>query len=446
MATRRVMYMQTKRPEQGLRILWVKMGGLWPANSGGRLRSFHTINELSRRHAVTVLTTHSASEDISGLQDNLAHCTRVQSFEFSPPKKDSKKFWLALAGSWLSSLPVDLYKHQCAELAHEVKKAMDTEEYDLCIADFLTAVPNVPMAGSTPVLLFSHNVEYVIWRRLCDNERSWIRKLLLYFEWKKMRRAEMLACNKAVATICVSEDDAIKLRHGSPDAMISAIPTGVDTDYFSSRPDVAEKPDSLVFSGSMDWFPNEDAMLYFMADVLPSVRRAVPELSMTIVGRNPSEKLRSVARRNAVDVTGTVADIRPWLASASLYIVPLRAGGGTRLKIYEALAMGKAVLSTSIGAEGLGLKEGITIVRADTASDFANKTVTLLADAKMRKKLGDNAMTLMTEKHAWSGVATAFELLCRQALLSVREKSALKSDIKTAIPTATTEGKLNENH
>lgn len=399
-----------------LRILWVKMGGLWPVNSGGRLRSFHIIDELSRRHELTVLTTARADEQHIRLSDHLPFCRQVTSFVFSPPKKDQVAFAGALAASWLTSLPVDLYKYQCPALRREVRTQLESGNFDICIADFLSSIPNVPVHGGIPIIHFSHNVEYMIWRRLRDNETSWLKRLLLSIEWRKMRRNETAACDATAATIAVSGDDARLLRQQSPTARITAVTTGVDIDFFRPDADTDLQPASLVFSGSMDWQPNEDAMLYFMTSVLPLVRQEFPQLTLSIVGRNPSARLRAEAKKANVDVTGTVADIRPWLARAAVYIVPLRIGGGTRLKIYEALAMGKAVVSTTIGAEGLNLQDGIHLLRADSADDFAKQTVRLLRNPSLAINLGEAGRQLMEANYAWSQVARQFEILCRDAL------------------------------
>lgn len=399
-----------------LRILWVKMGGLWPANSGGRLRSYHMINELSRDNDVTVLTTHSDGESASELRAHLPLCRRIDSRPFSPPKSSSKFFLLSLAASWLSRLPVDIYKYQFPELRREVTFLLASGNFDLCIADFMTAIPNVAMKGTTPVIFFSHNVEYMIWRRLRDNEPSWLKRLLLSIEWRKMRRAERHACNIANATIAVSAEDAIKLQENCLSTQIHSVSTGVDIDYFTADSTVPRNPFALVFSGSMDWHPNEDAMLYFMKDVLPKVQAQVPETTLSIVGRHPSARLRTAAMLAGVEVTGTVPDIRPWLNKAAVYIVPLRIGGGTRLKIYEALAMGMPVVSTTIGAEGLSLRDEVHLLRADGTEEFANSIVTLLRNPAMRTSLGEAGRQLMEENYGWSKIAHQFESLCRDTI------------------------------
>lgn len=407
-----------------LRILWVKVGGLWPVDTGGRLRSFHTISELSRRHQVTVFTTHHPQEDGELLGQHLPRCD-VQSMPFAAIKRNSWRFPLALLRSWFSLLPVDLHKYRSMELRQHVEAALESGEFDLCIADFLSAVPNVPWHTETPVVFFSHNVEYMIWRRLCSNDSNFFRKLLLGLEWRKMRRCEIAACRKAPLTLTVSEDDRRRFiedgRDESLTQRIHAISTGVDIDYFQPRSDLEPKANTLVFTGSMDWHPNEDAMLYFIEEILPLVRQTVPDVQLTIVGRNPSARMRSVAGGAGVTVTGTVADIRQYVADAAVYIVPLRVGGGTRLKIYEALAMGKAVVSTTIGAEGLPLQEGEQILRADSPASFAASVVTLLQDAEGRKYLGDAGRALMEQRFSWASVAADFESRCRKVVIHQSE-------------------------
>ena len=212
------------------------------------------------------------------------------------------------------------------------------------------------MGGTVPVVLFEHNVEYMIWQRLCALEtRPW-RRALFEIEWRKLRAREADACREADLTIAVSEDDRRRLEELAPGIRAASIPTGVDTNYFmpDGRP---ERANRLVFSGSMDWHPNEDAVIYFADAILPRIRAEIPDATLTVVGRNPTARLREVAARAGIDVTGTVDDVRPSIGEAAVYVVPLRAGGGTRLKIFEALAMAKPVVSTTVGAEGLGARE-----------------------------------------------------------------------------------------
>jgi glycosyltransferase involved in cell wall biosynthesis len=166
----------------------------------------------------------------------------------------------------------------------------------------------------------------------------------------------------------------------------------------------------------MDWYPNEDAVLYFINAILPYIQREVPAVRLTVVGRNPTCRVRTAAEKVDVKVTGTVPDVRPYVSEAAVYVVPLRIGGGTRLKIFEALAMGKAVVSTTVGAEGLPLVAGEHFVQADDPIDFARNVIWLLGDPDRRKALGAAGRRLVEERYSWSQVAREFETLCEKEI------------------------------
>lgn len=398
-----------------MRLLWIKVGGLWPANTGGRLRSLHLLSELSRRHRLSLLTTHAPGEDPQGLRRRLPHCERIVSLPYAVPKWTSPRFPWVLLRSWLSPLPVDLWKCRVPALRREAARLMATQNIDLCIADFLVAMPNAPAPSPAPLVYFSHNVEYMIWRRLRDNERRGWRRALLELEWRKMRRAEAEACRRARLTLAVSPQDQAMLQDLAPRAAIRAIPTGVDVEYFAPRDEPVDE-NELAYVGSMDWQPNEDGVLHFIDAILPIIRRARPRATLTVVGRNPSERLRRAADAAGVRVTGTVEDVRPYLAAAAAMVVPLRVGGGTRLKIFEGLAMGKAVVSTAIGAEGLPLEDGVHFLRADRPEDFAAAALRLLDDGALRRRLGEAGRRLVEERYGWGRVALQFEDLLEGAL------------------------------
>ncbi|MDN5864208.1 MAG: glycosyltransferase family 4 protein [Gammaproteobacteria bacterium] len=410
-----------------MHILWVKMGGLWPLTSGGRLRSFNIVNELARHHDVSVLTTHGDGEDPQELALQLEHCRRVESFPFEAVKWRSPGFPLVLARSWLSSLPVDLWKCQVPALRRRVRELLDSGEVDLCVADFLFAVPNLPFDRRVSTVFFAHNVEHLILQRLCRAQKRPWHRLPLEIEWRKERRYEAQVCRKANLTVAVSPDDRRLFERMAPEARIGDMPTGVDVDYFAPGKGAQGSPRKtaeLVFTGSMDWYPNEDAIRYFIADILPLVRREVPEIGVAVVGRNPSRRLSEEGMAAQVSVTGSVPDVRPYMDDASVYVVPLRIGGGTRLKIFEALAMGKAVVSTSIGVEGLPLRDGEHFIRADDPQAFAEAVIALQRDPGRQRELGAAGRRLMVERYGWGQVAGEFARYCETAFKSSAHATA----------------------
>ena len=400
-----------------MRILWIKMGGLWPPTSGGRIRSLETIAGLSRRHEVTVLTTHGADDDPGGLSRKLPHCRQIVSVPFVAPRMGSRGFAATVARSWLSPLPLDLWKWRVSEIRDRAQAILSSGGADLCVADFLVAIPNVPGVRTVrvPIVLFEHNVEYVIWKRLAALETRPLHKAALEIEWRKVRRFERAACLNADLTVAVSEEDCRGLHALAPMARVTATPTGVDTEFFKPG-HLPEAPHSLVFTGSMDWYPNEDAILHFGEHILPLIRARVPDVSVTVVGRNPGAALQAAAPKMGITLTGTVDDVRPYVDRASVYIVPLRAGGGTRLKIFEALAMGKAVVSTPVGAEGLALTHDHDVVIADRPNEFAQSVVRLFEDPFRREAIGRAGRQLVESRYSWERVTAVFEHYCQSAL------------------------------
>jgi glycosyltransferase involved in cell wall biosynthesis len=203
------------------------------------------------------------------------------------------------------------------------------------------------------------------------------------------------------------------------------VPTGVDTDYFRPLGGAAANPE-LVFTGSMDWMPNEDAIHYFAEQILPRIACEIPDVTLSVVGRNPSPSLRALAAANAhIKVTGGVPDIRPYVDRAAAYVVPIRIGGGTRLKIYEAMAMDKPVISTRVGAEGLPVRDGEELLLADDPEGFARAVIRTLNDARLAGRLGRRAGALVRERFGWDRAAARFIEVCERAAgRSARRRAA----------------------
>ena len=268
----------------------------------------------------------------------------------------------------------------------------------------------IPWHLPIPKVLFSHNIETLVWKRQCAVARNPLWKAVCWREYCTTALAERRYLNLADHVLTVSDTDRDLFARTIKPAKITVIPTGVDLDFF--RPSAGEEqPNTLVFTGSMDYMPNEDGICYFLEQILPRVRFHLPKVALLVVGRRPSPRLLKLATMTpGVEVTGAVDDIRPYVKRGSVYVVPLRVGSGTRLKIFEAMAMGKPIVSTSVGAEGLPVRTEQNILIADSPDAFANAVVRLLLDHSLRSDLGRAARELVVQKHSWASVAHHFEL------------------------------------
>ena len=293
-------------------------------------------------------------------------------------------------------------------MARKLNELIRQEKFDIVLCDFLTPVGVVPWGAPLPKVIFTHNVEAMIWKRHYEVAENAMWRAISWWEWRKMEAAERKYLRLADRVLTVSETDRDTFKPFLPGKTITVIPTGVDIQYFQPMP-LQEIPKSLVFTGSMDWLPNEDGILSFVDEVLPLLKQKYPEVTLNVVGRNPSRKLQAVAAKEpGLRLTGWVDDIRPHLARGSICIVPLRIGGGTRLKIFEAMAMGKPTVSTSVGAEGLPVQDGKNILLAEIPTDFADAISRLFDDIPLRQRLGEAARTLVEKNYSWRKIAESF--------------------------------------
>jgi polysaccharide biosynthesis protein PslH len=388
-----------------VKILWVKSGGLLPLTHGGRIRSYYLANELASHHEVSLFTFASEEENPIPAHEPLTQIFKnVVCLPLKIPKAHGLQESVNYVRNLISTRPYSLSKYCQPWIAKELEAHLAREKYDLLLCDFLLTAGVVPWSWPRPKVLFTHNIEAVIWERHCRVSRNPIWKAVSYREYRLLERMERRHVSGADHVLAVSENDRDFFLQYAPKERITVVPTGVDVDYFrpSGRENEAE---TIVFTGSMDWIANEDGMVFFIEQVLPLVRKQFPASKLLVVGRRPSERMRRIgAAQLGVEVTGTVDDIRPYLARGCVYVVPLLVGGGTRIKIFEAMAAGKAVVSTTIGAEGLPVTHGENILLADDPESFGRCIVELLSDHTRREHIGSEARKLVAERYSWKAV------------------------------------------
>jgi len=411
-----------------VRILWLKTELLHPIDKGGKIRTYNMLRQLKRDHHITYL---SLDDGIAGANERHRaeeYCHELVSVPHCEQKKFSSGFYAELVLNLFSSLPYAIKKYRSSAMGEEIVKRTAAGGFDVLICDFLAPAGNVPRNLSCPTILFQHNVEAMIWRRHYEVQTNWIKKRYLYDQWRKMRSFEETMCRSFDCVIAVSPEDRQQMQEDYLASAVFEVPTGVDTDFFRPHGSEQVNLENIVFTGSMDWLPNEDAIRYFTEQIMPRIKEAVPGITLTVVGRNPYPALVDLSKRDpSVIVTGRVDDVRPYMERAAAYIVPLRIGGGTRLKIFEAMAMEKAIVSTRIGAEGLPVQQGLDLLLADTEESFAEAVITVLRDRELALKLGARAAKTVREQFGWQNVADIFAQICFNTISGYR--SSIESQL-----------------
>jgi sugar transferase (PEP-CTERM/EpsH1 system associated) len=397
-----------------VKILWLKTELLHPVDKGGKIRSYNMLKELKRNCHVTYLTLDDGTADPNAPELASEYCHEFVTIPHARREKFTTGFYVDLMFNLASSLPYAIKKYESRAMRREV--ANRVADFDVLVCDFLAPAVNVPPRVACPSVLFQHNVEAMIWKRHYEVQKNALKKTYLYRQWRKMRAFEARMCPQFDCVVAVSREDREMMQHEYGVEAIYDVPTGVDTTFFRPSGETQRKPENLVFTGSMDWLPNEDAIRYFTEQILPRIRQSAPGVTLTVVGRNPSPSLVELSKRDpSVVVTGRVDDVRPYMEAAAVYIVPLRIGGGTRLKIYEAMAMEKPIVSTSVGAEGLPVTDGEEILLADTPESFADAVVGLLRQQDRAGEIGKRAAVKVREQFGWDAVADSFAAICERA-------------------------------
>jgi polysaccharide biosynthesis protein PslH len=377
----------------------------FPPNSGKRVRTWNLLRRLASRHRVSLLCYgHADDSSVEALRKAGITTHIVQ------PKANATgwRLYLQLFLNLFSCLPFSVTKHYSSEFRKRLDALLAQQSWDFLQCEWTPYARFVARGCRIPVLISTHNVESQIWERRKRNASTLVARVFFWTQEVKMRRFERHALLDASRVTAVTADDVETLRSWGV-KNLALIPNGVDLRSFAPAPEM-ERKDEILFLGSLDWHPNVDALLYFAKQTLPLLRARNPQVMLRIVGRKPAESLkRALSGVANIDFIGDVERVLPYLHRATVVVVPLRIGGGSRIKILEALAAGKAVVSTSIGAEGLDVTPGEHLFIADSPSDFAQCVNELLASKKLRDRIGEQGRKLVTDRYGWDGIAAELE-------------------------------------
>lgn len=407
------------------RLLFVSPRYLLPADMGGKIRTAHVLKGLKGGRFHVTLISPAPRDLPAGHAAELALlCDEFRSW---PEPERGPLYPLTRLRHAASPLPIPVATDRSPAGRAAVAEAL--RQADIVVADFLHSAvllpPSLPMAS----VLFTHNVEAEIFARHAKLAEGGFRRALWEEQTRKMERFERDTLARFDAVVAVSERDRDQFRKRYGVAS-STIPTGVDLDYYAFHAPAAEAEPLVVFTASMDSLANIDGVRWFMDAVWPLVTREVPDARMRVIGRNPDAGLVDEAKRRglAFAFTGYVEDVRPHLEGAAAYVIPLRVGGGTRIKAYEAMAFGLPAVSTAIGIEGLGVEPDRHFLLADTAEDFAAAVVRLLRDGTARRRLAGEARALVEGHFSARAVGRAFEDICAATLAARYSRATLATD------------------
>jgi glycosyltransferase involved in cell wall biosynthesis len=404
-----------------MKILWVKTGKILPLDTGGKLRTYNILRHLSANHELTYLSYYYGPRDDSYEREVPTHIPGTMVLHTPGQSLTGFRRHLdyLLHVTWRAPYAVSRFAD--ARVQQLLQQWIPERRFDVAVCDFLHCTLNFPRDLATPTALFQHNVESILWKRKAEVEPAWVDRAVFKLELAKMLRFEPQQVRRFHHVIAVSEADREAMSRMVDASHISVIPTGVDLSKYPYDPTLRPQSALVVFTGSMDWQPNIDGVEFFCHEIWPLVLQKVPQARFRIVGRDPHARVRKLAS-DSVEVTGSVPSIVDHLREAAAIVVPLRIGGGTRIKIYEGMATGKATVSTTVGAEGLDVEHGRDILLEDSSAGFAEAVVTLLQHEDVRRRLEIGAVTT-ARKYDWSAIAPRFTEILQKTIDAAHAKA-----------------------
>ena len=383
----------------------------YPLYDGGAIGIFNITKYLALRGNNITFITFSY-DDKTDYQELQKYC-RVLTV-----KKNNKNSKIGAFLSFFSKVPYTHKKYFCSEIFDLIDEELKNNSYDIVHIDHLHMSiygKYIKKKYKLPVVLREHNYETLIWERLYKNEKNFFKKMFFKNQYSKINVYEPEECKFFDKCLMVTKDDLNKLLSRNQNINTEVVPAGVDIDYFSNFDNAIIQKKTILFIGSLEWFPNLDAFKWFYKKIFPLVLKKVPDVKLYVIGKNPPEEIRNIKDPN-VEIYGMVEDIRPFVSKANVCVVPLRIGGGIRIKIIELLSMKKAIVTTSIGIEGIDVIDGEHLIVKDSENDFADTIIKLFNDDDLVYKLGYNGFNLIKNKYGWNIIAEQIENIYKKLI------------------------------
>src|SRR5579885_2965455 len=388
-----------------MKILFITFGLPYPPDSGVRIHDFYLVKNISQHHSVLVLSLLTSREQVKHIQGLRQYCDYVD-FVLEKPHSIRQHF-SRIIRSLLKGRPLATYPFIYGEMLSKIREIVTKWDVDIIQIEhsfFAPYVEAISTNGKCKKVLSFHNLGAIQYKRMMGLRTGFTQKSLFLIKWMLMLRWEAKYAEKFDHCLVVSPIEGKMLKSANPRLPISVIENGVDTELYQPLEYVSKNND-LLFIGVMGYPPNVDGILYFCEDIMPIIQCSIPDIRLVVVGHEPVPEIRKLVERGNVIVTGYVENVVPYYQQSKVTIVPLRGGGGTRLKILESMALGRPVVSTSIGCEGLNVADRENIMIADTPMEFAQCVIQLLMDKRLRERIAHNARCLVETHYDWSKIS-----------------------------------------
>jgi len=397
-----------------MKILWLSHLVPYPPKGGVLQRSYHLLKEISKEHEVDLLAFNqkslmeplvpSLAEGLAEAKDHLGNfCQRVEFFDIPSDRSSFSKKWLALK-SLFTKYPYTLNWLLSDHFHQRVANLVAQEDYDYVHFDTISLAPFLSACKGVKTSLDHHNVESHMLIRRASKESNLIKKFYFNQEGRRLEQYEKSLCPKFDFNFTCSDLDTERLQVITPESRIHTVPNGVDIEFFKPSGN-KERSSNILFIGTMNWYPNIEAVQFLGEQVWPELKLRLPVATADIVGANPPESIRKFSLEDErFHVHGFVDDIHPILDSAMCYVCPIKDGGGTKLKILDALAMGKAIVADPIACEGIDVEDGVNVLFAETKEEYVECISRVFSEPGLRERLEKNARTLAVEKYAYEHI------------------------------------------
>jgi glycosyltransferase involved in cell wall biosynthesis len=382
----------------------------YPPTSGNRIRTLNLAIRLAHRHRITFIA-HRNDEVAEATRFLRGHGIQTVLVDRFFPLRSGLGFYARLLGNLASPLPYSVASHSSQALRRAVRLLATEQRIDIWQSEATALIDTLDDLNGVPKVVVAHNVESLIWQRYCETEPNALKGWYIKQQWRKFERFERGAFGTATRVVAVSAEDGRLIRDRFGGRRVVVVDNGIDRAYFEAvQPD--PDPGTILFLGSFDWRPNLDAVDRLLDRIFPAVLRAEPSARLWLVGRRPPDALvRRVQGLAGVELHADVPDVRPFLARSGVMVVPLRIGGGSRLKILEALAAGLPVISTRVGAEGLELVPGQDFIAADDAESMSHELLAHLRDPSRNLAMAQRSRQFVLDRYDWDFLAGKLEAI-----------------------------------